>query len=278
MQIYDKYIHILQQHIRDYLKALSAPKELLESMLYSFESGGKRLRPLIVLLGLEDKSYDIHLGLDFACAIEMIHTYSLIHDDLPAMDDDDFRRGVPTNHKVFGEAIAVLAGDAFLTHAFGLIAQSPLNAAQKIAFLQETVSCIGANGMVGGQVLDIQATNRNITVEELENIHHCKTQELIRLCYYAIGCSYHANQAEMERLNQIAYHVGMAFQIQDDLEDFQQSNSSDAIHNKATYPSLLGKEEAHKRYQSHRDEALHLIVGVFGKQKSYALIERVLHV
>lgn len=269
----------IEKHIQDYIEHLEAPNQLKQSMLYSITSGGKRIRPLIILLGLQDLGVSINYGLDVACAIEMIHTYSLIHDDLPAMDDDEYRRGKLTNHMVFGEATAILAGDALLTHAFGMMLKTKeISDTKKMRLVKETVKAIGARGMVGGQVLDMYYTERTPTVKELQEIHHLKTQELIRLCYFIIGEIADLAAVSKSMLDLLAHHVGMAFQILDDLADFEVQNSSDQIQKKATYPSILGKEVALEMYHNHKREACKLANELFVNKESLNLVERILHV
>lgn len=269
----------IEAHMRSFLEKLEAPNALKESMLYSVTSGGKRIRPLIILLGLQDLGILSQKGLEVACAIEMIHTYSLIHDDLPAMDDDEYRRGKLTNHMVFGEATAILAGDALLTHAFDMVLNTnELENQKKVRILQEMVKAIGASGMVGGQILDMYYTANTPTVKELQEIHHLKTQELIRLCYFIVGEIADLHAASKSMLDLLAHHVGMAFQILDDLADFEILNSSDQLLHKATYPSVLGKEVALELYHKHKREALKLARELFVNKDSFVLIERILHV
>ncbi|WP_024122009.1 polyprenyl synthetase family protein, partial [Bacillus halotolerans] len=161
-----------------YTENLNIPDSLKKSMLYSLEAGGKRLRPLIVLAVLNAYGKSEKDGIPVGCAVEMIHTYSLIHDDLPCMDDDDLRRGKPTNHKVFGEATAVLAGDGLLTESFKLITShvsDEVSAEKRLRLVNELISAAGTEGMVGGQIADMEAENRQVTLEELESIHERKT-------------------------------------------------------------------------------------------------------
>jgi len=168
----------LQGQLQEYIDRLDAPKTLKDSMLYSLQSGGKRIRPLLLFATLEAFRKDWRAGLPVACAVEMIHTYSLIHDDLPCMDDDDLRRGKPTNHKVFGEAVAVLAGDALLTYSFQILSDAPpalLDDRKKILIISELARAAGPEGMVAGQTLDMEAEDRRISLEELESIHLHKT-------------------------------------------------------------------------------------------------------
>lgn len=269
----------IEEHMCSFLEKLEAPNALKKSMLYSVTSGGKRIRPLIILLGLQDLGIPVQQGLEVACAIEMIHTYSLIHDDLPAMDNDEYRRGKLTNHMVFGEDTAILAGDALLTHAFGMILNAKdLENQKKVRILKEMVKAIGASGMVGGQILDMYYTANIPSVKELQEIHHLKTQELIRLCYFIVGEIADLHAASKSMLDLLSHHVGMAFQILDDLADFEIQNSSDQLLKKATYPSILGKTVALEMYHNHKKEALKLARELFVNTDSSVLIERILHV
>src|SRR5690606_34904619 len=165
-----------------YISKLSAPKVIKDAMNYSLEAGGKRIRPLLLLGTLRSFGKDESIGLGAACAIEMIHTYSLIHDDLPSMDDDDLRRGKPTNHKVFGEAIAILAGDGLLTYSFQVITEfmgDTITPEKKLKLVTELAKAAGAEGMVGGQVADMEGEGAALTLDELEYIHRHKTGKLL---------------------------------------------------------------------------------------------------
>ncbi|WP_168119461.1 polyprenyl synthetase family protein [Paenibacillus sp. HB172176] len=236
----------------------SIPEPLRESMRYSLEAGGKRIRPCLVLMAAEAVRGEGAAGvqaLPVAAAVEYIHTYSLIHDDLPAMDDDDYRRGKPTNHKVFGEAMAILAGDALLTHAFRLIShagkQGELDAITALAIVEELSVLAGASGMVGGQAADILGEQGQTTIEELEYIHKHKTSDLIVFSVKAGGRVGGASQKQLELLSRFGTNVGLAFQIQDDILDLigdekklGKKVNSDVAQQKVTYPYLIGLEES----------------------------------
>ena len=227
---------------------------LFEAMRYSLLAGGKRLRPVLAIAACEAVGGAIDVVMGFACAIEMIHTYSLIHDDLPCMDDDDLRRGRPTNHKVYGEAIATLAGDGLLTDAFRVVASSVVSnggAAPK-ALLQTVIDladAAGSNGMVGGQVIDLLGEGRTLELHELELLHSKKTGALF---VAAVTCGARlggANEAELRAMRDYGRTLGLAFQVADDLLDVEASTASvgkrthkDEARGKATYPSLLGIE------------------------------------
>ena len=250
--------------------AVDCPPRLRESMAYSLLAGGKRLRPLLVLLSAEACGSDIEQALPAACAIEMVHTYSLIHDDLPAMDNDDFRRGRPTNHKVFGDGMAILAGDALLTLAFEVIARDTRPPQIAAACCADLASASGWCGMVGGQVADLEAesaggqefANSTAALAHLEAIHRRKTG---RLLASAVTLGARVAQAAPElqiRLEHFGKCVGLAFQIADDLLDVTGDASKmgkgvrkDAALGKMTYPGLLGAEDSRRKADLLVDDA-----------------------
>ncbi|MDN5346915.1 MAG: geranylgeranyl diphosphate synthase, type [Clostridia bacterium] len=234
------------------------PPKVHEAMRYSVFAGGKRLRPILVLAAAEAVGGSTARVLPAACAVEFIHTYSLIHDDLPAMDDDDFRRGRPTCHKVYGEAIAILAGDALLTLAFGVLARAAASARMEAPFLlaaiAELAEAAGSRGLIGGQVVDIESEGRRVTPETLEYIHRHKTGCLIKASVRLGGLLSGAGPWEMEKLSHYGENLGLAFQIIDDLLDVEgefeltgKKIGADAARHKATYPAILGIEEARLR-------------------------------
>ncbi|HEU5138576.1 MAG TPA: farnesyl diphosphate synthase [Bacillales bacterium] len=247
------------------IKQKDAPDELTESMLYSVEAGGKRLRPILLLATMEAFGQNAERGLPIACAVEMIHTYSLIHDDLPAMDDDDLRRGKPTNHKVFGEAMAVLAGDALLTLSFELVAgieDRHVSSQMKSDLVARLARSAGAEGMVGGQSADLRAEGRTLSPEELENIHLHKTGKLLSFPVEAGALLAGAAPGQIDLLNQFSRHLGLAFQIRDDILDVEgdtrrmgKSAGSDENKQKSTYPQLLTMEGAKQKLAYHLCEA-----------------------
>nr|WP_173108191.1 farnesyl diphosphate synthase [Bacillus sp. KH172YL63] len=248
----------------DAVERLSMPKSLKEAMVYSLQAGGKRIRPILLLATIRSFNKNPRLGLNTAASLEMIHTYSLIHDDLPSMDDDDLRRGKPTSHKMFGEALAILAGDGLLTYSFQLIAgDSELSSDTKGRLISLLAECAGPEGMVGGQVADIEGENKQLSVAELEHIHVHKTGKLLKFSVLAGGIISSATAEELEWLERFAYHIGLAFQIQDDILDIEGSEEligkpvgSDQSKQKSTYPRLLGMEGAKEKLQFHLDEAL----------------------
>ncbi|QDU80319.1 Farnesyl diphosphate synthase [Polystyrenella longa] len=231
------------------------PSRLQESMSYSLLAGGKRLRPALVLIACEACGGDLQAALPAACAIEMVHTYSLIHDDLPAMDDDDLRRGHPTNHRQFDEATAILAGDGLLTYAFEVIAnhQKPESAA--LSCVLELSAAAGPEGMVGGQMADLQAETETITeLDGLEKIHFRKTGRLLRAALRMGAITGGADDLTLSALSEYGYCLGLAFQITDDLLDITGNQAKmgkavqkDQSHGKATYPGLLGVEASRER-------------------------------
>ncbi|XOK63783.1 polyprenyl synthetase family protein [Paenibacillus elgii] len=229
------------------------PAPLRESMMYSLMAGGKRLRPILVLAAAESLGGSPEAAVPAALAVEMIHTYSLIHDDLPAMDNDDFRRGKPTNHKVYGEAMAILAGDALLTHAFYSVIQSAkkhnIPADRVIDIVEELARLSGAPGMVGGQAADMLGEQGVTKLEELEYIHLHKTSDLIVFSLKAGGRIAGATEAQLAALERFGTCIGLAFQIQDDVLDLIGDESklgkpvqSDVKQQKVTYPYFIGIE------------------------------------
>ncbi len=234
----------------------------LESVHYSLFVGGKRVRPILCLAAgraVSDDSAIEEKLLPIGCALECIHTYSLIHDDLPAMDNDDLRRGKPTNHKVYGEAAAILAGDGLLTWAFDLIAgagDSYLSAQQRLQIIQIIARAAGSLGMVGGQALDIENENRQFPFEMLRTIHKNKTGALITASVLAGAVGGNATASQFSALKQYGEQIGLAFQIVDDLldvtsttEELGKAANSDASLGKATYPSYFGIDETRKKAQ-----------------------------
>lgn len=253
------YSELVEQQLLTYIQ----PEEdkgqgiIYEACRYSAMAGGKRLRPALVLEFCRVCGGDQQAALPFACALEMIHTYSLIHDDLPCMDDDDLRRGKPTNHKVYGEATAVLAGDGLLNLAFET-ASDPKNTAMvsaetQVQAIRALSRASGMDGMIGGQVLDMAAEETRISLDQLKTLQELKTGALIGVAAQ-LGCLIgHASEEQMAAALEYARCIGLAFQIQDDIldiegdaETFGKSIGSDAENGKSTYPSLLGLERCHE--------------------------------
>ena len=227
------------------------PPSIHRAMRYSVQAGGKRVRPILCLESARIFSADVTPVLPVACALEFIHTYSLIHDDLPALDNDDLRRGKPTCHKKFGEATAILAGDALLTLAFETLANAPIEPARRVAILSHVAASAGTvNGMVGGQVADLEAEGRAIQPAELEYIHRSKTAALIRASVVAGAIGGGADD-DVSHLKRFGETIGWAFQVVDDILDVEESSAAlgktagkDAAQQKATYPSLYGLEKS----------------------------------
>ncbi len=236
---------------------------LVQAMKYSLLAGGKRIRPVLLLAFCEACGGDVTAALPFACAVEMVHTYSLIHDDLPCMDDDDLRRGKPTNHKVFGDAMALLAGDGLLTHAFALMLTSTtipaFNAMQAASILAQKA---GIAGMVKGQVLDMEGENKALTMADITEIEALKTGALLEASCL-MGCVLAtATQAECDAAVVYAHAVGVAFQIKDDMLNVEgdaallgKAVGTDAARQKATYVQLLGMDACRQRVLALNQEA-----------------------
>jgi geranylgeranyl diphosphate synthase type II len=235
------------------------PESLREAMRYSLLAGGKRLRPILCLAACELAGGSSEQALSTAVALEMIHTMSLIHDDLPAMDNDDLRRGRPTNHKVYGEANAILAGDALLTRAFEMVAlRSPgVPAERLLAVVGELSLASGAPGLVGGQVVDLECEGKDVDLDTLEYIHLHKTGALLRACVLCGALIAGASEELLRALHTYARGIGLAFQIIDDILDVTASSEvlgktagKDLSADKTTYPKLLGLEESRQRAEA----------------------------
>nr|WP_218952514.1 MULTISPECIES: (2E,6E)-farnesyl diphosphate synthase [unclassified Bacillus cereus group] len=244
----------VEEKLVSYANELQCPNVLREAMAYSLEAGGKRLRPLLLFATLQAFGKEKNLGVGAACALEMIHTYSLVHDDLPCMDDDDLRRGKPTNHKVFGEAMAVLAGDGLLTYAFQVIMayeQKEISAEKKVRLVLELAKAAGPEGMVGGQVADMEAEGKQLTIDELEYIHKHKTGKLLEFAVLAGSILSDATEEQEEKLLEFAKYIGLAFQIRDDILDVEGTEEeigkpigSDVSNEKSTYTTLFTVDRA----------------------------------
>lgn len=235
-----------------------------EAMYYSLKAGGKRIRPLIILQVIRAYGIDYRNYIDVACALEMIHTYSLIHDDLPGMDNDDLRRGKPTCHKKFGEATAILAGDGLLNEAVNIILQTDLNDSLKLALISCLYTSSGINGMILGQEYDIENEGKKLSKETLDKIHHYKTGKLLS-CAFQMGALIAAPN-DLEILKQIGYKIGLAFQIQDDILDVTsdaktlgKNTGSDEANHKETYVTLLGIENSQMEVDRLFNEAQQLV-------------------
>jgi geranylgeranyl diphosphate synthase type II len=235
-------------------KATARPATLHAAMRYSLFAGGKRLRPALCLAAAEACGGDWAGALPLACAVECIHTYSLVHDDLPAMDNDDFRRGKPTNHKVYGEGIAILAGDALLTQAFELVTLCEAGSRYGHGELvYELAFASGSLQLVGGQVADLEGEGKPVTPAQLRYIHERKTSALLACAVRLGGMSANCTPLQLKALTDFGYHVGLAFQVIDDILDVTQTSEQlgktagkDTAAQKATYPAIVGLEKSRK--------------------------------
>ena len=266
-QQFDATLHTYLTKIEEDLERRSRqfPEEpqqkLFDAMRYSLLAGGKRLRPIMVLEFCRMCGGDVEKAMPLAAAIEMIHTYSLIHDDLPCMDNDDFRRGNPTNHRVYGEAIAILAGDSLLTGAFEAVASANLSSQARVDAVRVLAQCAGGCGMVGGQVLDIMSEERECTRQEILDIQSRKTGALIRAACMMGVIAGGGDEQRLAAAGSFADHLGLAFQIRDDMldvvgsaEKLGKSVGTDAEKN--TFVRLYGLERCESLVQEHTDAAL----------------------
>lgn len=259
---YDEYLLKIEEYLNNHCFILDVPqKNLLEAMRYSLLAGGKRLRPVLVFDFCRMCGGVWQEAVPFAAAVEMIHTYSLIHDDLPCMDNDDYRRGKPTNHKVYGEAVAVLAGDGLLTAAFNCLAHAPYSAEIRIKAVEILSECAGELGMVGGQALDMQSEDRQCTEQEVLDIQCRKTGALIRAaCMLGVLAGCGSNQ-QMTASGRFAEHLGLAFQIRDDvldvIGDMQELGKAVGVDGiKNTFVQLYGVDRCNKLIRDHTDQAI----------------------
>lgn len=267
----------VDQALESYLPAPEAyPPLVHQAMRYSVVGGGKRLRPVLVLAAAEVVGGEPRNMLPAACALEMIHAYSLIHDDLPAMDNDDYRRGKPTNHKVYGEAIAILAGDALLTLAFSLLTKtSAVEPERVVRVMAEIAAAAGTTGMVGGQVVDILSAGKRVDAPTLEYIHRHKTGALYRAAVRTGAVLAGAPVDKLKSLTDYAEYLGLAFQITDDLLDVEGDMAklgkpigSDVKNKKGTYPLLYGLDRTRKEAARAAENAV-AALSIFGKEADF---------
>ena len=268
---FEDYRKLVDEHLMDFIPEIDHKSiTLYESMKYSLSAGGKRIRPVLLLAACDFCGGNVHEALPYACAIEYIHTYSLIHDDMPCMDDDDMRRGIPTNHKVYGEAMAVLAGDGLQTAAFEAMHkdmlmyfddQEAMNRRVKAAY--EISKGSGCRGMVAGQVADMEAEDKKSSKEMLDYIHITKTAALIIAAVRAGAFLGKPDKEMLANLTVFAENLGLAFQIRDDILDVEGSEEAlgkktgmDSANNKATYPAICGLEESKKRLENLTNTAI----------------------
>lgn len=273
-------IPAIDEQLHQLLSSIDVSATLKSAMTYSVDAGGKRIRPLLVLATLEDLGVESEDAVMVACAVELIHTYSLIHDDLPSMDDDDFRRGKPTNHKVYGEAVAVLAGDALQTLAFECLTKLETTSAEKVVQIIQLLSqASGAQGMVGGQMLDMEGEAKPLTLTEMETVHVHKTGALLSFSIEAAAILAGLNEERTQQLKEFAWNIGLAFQIKDDIlditattEELGKTAGSDTLSDKSTYPSLLGLEGAKERLATHHQHAINSIAFLSTSNSLLALL------
>ncbi len=245
---------LVEKHLKLSIEDKTIPKTLRDAMAYSLDAGGKRIRPVLVFAGAEAVGGSPEKVLPAAVALEMIHTFSLIHDDLPAMDDDSMRRGKPTNHKVFGEATAILAGDGLLAEAFYVLSQGNFEPSLLVDVIRDIAFATGGRGMTGGQVLDMNSTGKKITEGELTDLHLKKTGALLVASATAGAKLCGADDRQMTCLSSYGQCVGLAFQIADDILDIEGDErllgkdiGSDVENAKSTYPALIGLAESKRR-------------------------------
>ena len=276
---------LVNTHLQKILQVLDSDRELVQAMTHSLMAGGKRLRPVLALAAARACGRDAALALPAACALEMIHTYSLIHDDLPAMDDDDLRRGKPTCHKKFGEATAMLAGDALLTHAFTILARphglfdrfpEPQNLLDLVAVISRAA---GVNGMVEGQMLDMQSArekkdkgNKPRLLHHLKNMHALKTGQMILASVVSGAVSVNAPDRLRRPLETYASHAGLAFQVMDDILNVQgdpekmgKTAGSDILKDKLTFPAVMGLDQSRAYAKKLTDQAIDALDRFDGK-------------
>ena len=271
-----------ETELKKELQELSYPETIAKGMEYAVLNGGKRLRPFLLFATLDLLNEDISKGVKSAIALEMIHSYSLVHDDLPALDNDDYRRGKLTTHKVFGEAEGILIGDSLLTYAFYVLSQKNLeflSFEQIVNIISKTSEYAGINGMIGGQMIDIQSENKKIDFETLKYIHSHKAGKLIKLPIEIACIIANVERDKKEVLEEYADLIGLAFQVKDDIldvegtfEELGKPVGSDVDLHKATYPSILGMEESKKILNDTVEKAKEIIKNKFGEEKGKNLI------
>lgn len=274
--------NFFETELKKELQELSYPETIAKGMEYAVLNGGKRLRPFLLFATLELLNENINKGVKSAIALEMIHSYSLVHDDLPALDNDDYRRGKLTTHKVFGEAEGILIGDSLLTYAFYVLSQKNLeflSFEQIVNIISKTSEYAGINGMIGGQMIDIQSENKKIDLETLKYIHSHKTGKLIKLPIEIACIIANVEKDKKEVLEEYANLIGLAFQVKDDIldvegtfEELGKPVGSDVDLHKATYPSILGMEESKKILNDTVEKAKEIIKNKFGEEKGKNLI------
>lgn len=291
--VYEDYKELIEQHLMDFIPDVDHKSiTLYEAMKYSLAAGGKRIRPVLLLAACDFCGGNVEEALPYACAIEYIHTYSLIHDDLPCMDDDDLRRGVPTNHKVYGEAMAVLAGDGLQSAAFEVMNKdmllyfdNPDALKKRIKASYEISKGSGCRGIVAGQVADMEAEGKSCSKEMLDYIHLSKTADLIIAAVRAGAYLGNPDSTMLEDLSIFAESLGLAFQIRDDLLDVEgeeeqmgKKSGMDTINEKATYPALHGIEKSRERLQELTDTAINALEKYYDNAEVFTRLAKQLEV
>ncbi len=268
---YDEYRTLVESKLKAFFTDESAPQaELFRAMRYSLLAGGKRIRPVIVLEFCRACGGAPESAVEFACGIEMLHTYSLIHDDMPCMDNDELRRGKPTNHVVFGETTAVLAGDALQAAAFETVLSAELPAEAVVNGAKALALAAGELGICGGQILDMEAENKSLDLAEVENIHELKTASMIEAAA-KMGCFAGCGTTEqIEAARKYARAIGLAFQIEDDLLDFESTTEelgkpvgSDKENGKSTFAILLGGDKCREIIRAETEKAKQAVISAF---------------
>ena len=276
----NKWTRLVNESLDNYSEIYDKPEaNIYKAMKYSLTAGGKRLRPILALAVCEMLGGDENDIMPYACAIEMIHTYSLIHDDLPAMDNDDLRRGMPTNHKVFGEAMAILAGDGLLNCAYELMLRhtlvNPSRFPERIRAMEIIALSAGVKGMIGGQVVDLESEGKRVPAAILEYMHKCKTGAMIKAPILSAAILCGAGNKEYECLEEYAENIGLAFQIKDDIMDVEGSfkdmgknAGSDVANDKSTYVTLYGINESKRLLSTAVNRAAEAL-DIFGDKAAY---------
>ena len=282
---FQEYKKVINKRLNELVSQYNVSETLKNAMEYSLSAGGKRIRPLITLSIIHDANeafVNNQCYIDLACAVEFIHTYSLIHDDLPAMDNSDYRRGNLTNHRVYGDGMAILAGDGLLTEAFNIISHLDLEDSVKLNCIKALSTLAGANGMVGGQALDIM-NNEISTIDELEAINYHKTHDLFLASFLFGAYSIHLDLTSINKLYDCVKYFGFSFQINDDLNDILASSvetgkdeNKDEKNNKVTYPKVLGIEESRNLSLEYANKALEIASEIFGEGLLTKLIKTTL--
>jgi geranylgeranyl diphosphate synthase type II len=277
---YELYLDYINEALQKVLMVRDMPeKTCYEAMRYSLMAGGKRIRPVLSLAVCDLFKNDFSEVISFACAIEMIHTYSLIHDDLPSMDNDDYRRGMLTNHKVYGEALAILAGDALLNYAFEVMLEDALksthNMPLKVRAMEYIAKSSGVTGMIGGQVVDLESEGKKVSLETLSYMHKCKTGALIKAPVVSCAIICGADDSQVSGLTMFAEKIGLAFQIKDDILDVEgdlstlgKNSGSDVSNDKTTYITAYGLDGAKKILEDVTNEAVSS-VDCFGTEAGF---------